>query len=395
MMKGPAGESGNGELTVAHSMGIWLSQTMTWLYTQIRSLPADVKSFVVADRTSNLDQFPLANLTSADLDNPVWKKLGELSWQVARRRQKALLRREIRKHRPRILHSHFGDRGWANMQIAARFGLRHVVSYYGYDASRLPKLEPEWRDRYAELFQSVDRILCEGPFLAQTIVDLGCPPEKVAVHHLGVPVGEIEFREREWRPGQSLKVLIAGSFLEKKGIPYAIQALGRVRQEATVELTIIGDSNGQPRSDREKEKILKALDTSGLRDQTRLLGYQPHDVLMREAHAHHIFLSPSVVAEDGDSEGGAPVALIEMAATGIPIVSSTHCDIPNVIVDGETGLLCRERDVDHIADRLRWLLGNPDQWRELSRKSRQRIEDQFDCMKLAANLRQHYLDVLQ
>ncbi len=51
---------------------------------------------------------------------------------------------------------------------------------------------------------------------------------------------------------------------------------------------------------------------------------------------HHLFLSPSVTAPDGDSEGGAPVSIIEAAATGMPVVSTTHCDIPQAVDDGVT-----------------------------------------------------------
>jgi len=75
-----------------------------------------------------------------------------------------------------------------------------------------------------------------------------------------------------------------------------------------------------------------------------MLGFQPHAILFEEAYKNHIFLSPSVTALDGDTEGGAPVTIIEMAATGMPIISTKHCDIPEVIKDGVTGFLANERD---------------------------------------------------
>ena len=99
-------------IAVVHSMNVWLSQTMTWLHTQVNALPSGIESHVVADKTTHLDQFPIDNLTSADLDSPVWKKLGRLSWQIARRRGLYLLRRQAEISGARVLHSHFGDRGW-------------------------------------------------------------------------------------------------------------------------------------------------------------------------------------------------------------------------------------------------------------------------------------------
>src|SRR5690606_39794503 len=76
------------------------------------------------------------------------------------------------------------------------------------------------------------------------------------------------------------------------------------------------------------------------------LGYQPWRALMDAAYRHHVFLSPSITASDGDTEGGAPVGLIEMAATGMPVISSRHADIPEVIEHGVGGQIgratCRE-----------------------------------------------------
>lgn len=83
------------------------------------------------------------------------------------------------------------------------------------------------------------------------------------------------------------------------------------------------------------------------------MGYQPHSVFLREVERHHIFLSPSVHVSNGDSEGGVPVSLIEASTSGMPILSTNHCDIPEVIVDGQSEYLVPERDVRALTeDRL-------------------------------------------
>lgn len=61
------------------------------------------------------------------------------------------------------------------------------------------------------------------------LADLGCPREKIALQRLGVDVDSTPFKPRQWRPEQALKVLIAASFREKKGIPDALAALAQVR----------------------------------------------------------------------------------------------------------------------------------------------------------------------
>jgi colanic acid/amylovoran biosynthesis glycosyltransferase len=379
-----------GQYAVVHSMHLWLSQTMTWLHTQVRSLPERIESHVVCDQVANLDQFPIRNLVSADRDEPAWRFASRHSWSVARRRQRALLARELERSGARVLHSHFGDRAWVNIGMAQALAARHVVTFYGYDVGRLPQSDPEWRYRYAALFESAHLFLCEGPFMARSLEALGCPAEKVKVHHLGVNVDRIQFAPRVWRPGTPLRLLLAGSFTEKKGLPYAIEAIGRIARRVEVEVCLVGDADSKPVHQREKSRILDAVRRAGLDSRVRMLGFQTHARLFETAATCHIFLSPSVTATDGDSEGGAPVAVIEMAASGMPVVSTLHCDIPQVLENGVSGLLAPERDVDALADKLSWLVENPEAWPGLTAAARRRIESEFDAVEQGHRLASHY-----
>lgn len=367
-------------VSVVHSVHLWLSQTMTWLFTQITSMPGRIENHVVCDKTVNLDQFPLATLVSADLGSTVWKFLSENSWQLASRRQSFLLNKRVQMSGARILHSHFGDRAWENISVAEDAGLKHVVTFYGYDISRLPCSFPKWKQRYRDLFASGHLFLCEGPHMRDALVNLGCPPDKVKVHHLGIQLDRIPFKRREWTPADPLRVLIAGSFFEKKGIPYALEALGRIAKKVKLEVTIIGDASEQKTSQKEKEKILSTIVKQSLAGCTTLLGYQPHTVMLRHAYKNHIFLSPSVTSRDGDTEGGAPVSIIEMSASGMPVVSSLHCDIPNVVIDGVSGLLARERDVDDLEAKLNALLDSAESWPAMGEAGRRRIEAEFSAV---------------
>lgn len=368
---------------------------MTWLYNVVKYMPVTVVNQVVCDKTDNLEQFPYQDLVSADLDTPWIRWLGQKSWQIAKRRQAWLLRSQIERLDAAIVHSHFGDRGWENLPVIAKTGAKHVVTFYGYDASRLPQLEPIWKDRYAELFEAADLFFCEGPHLGKVLVALGCPEHKVRVQHLGIDLRTIEYRLRDWSPDAPLRVLLAGTFVEKKGFPGAIECLGRIKDKVNLEVTIIGDAIGQERSQHEKARIIQAIEDAGLASTTRLLGYQPHKVMLEEAYRHHVFLSPSITASDGDAEGGAPVSIIEMAASGMPVVSSTHCDIPEVLQDRVSGLLADEGDLDDLTDRLEWLIANPVAWKAMTRAARDRIETEFDVQGQAERLANHYRSLVK
>ena len=366
-------------MRVAHSHRVWLPQTETWLYTQVRHLPPGVESHIMCQRTENLDQFSLPNIHSM---GPMWR--AHILWDRITRR---VLRRPYRTHLLRatrsvgahLLHSHFGPVGWADLGVALQLGIPQVVTFYGVDVSRTPREHPIWRERYAELFRHVNRVLCEGPHMARVIVALGCPEERVRVHHLGVDLSTIPYEPRRWQPGERFRVLLAASFREKKGLTFALHALGHLQTEVDLEVTIIGDAGPEDDSRREKARILEAIAHHGLGPRVRLLGYQPHQVLFREAYRHHVFLSPSVTSSTGDTEGGAPVAIVEMAASGMPVVSTTHCDIPEILQAGSSGLLAPERDVEGLVSHLRWLIERPNDWRELTDSARRRIERRFDA----------------
>jgi len=277
------------------------------------------------------------------------------------------------------------------MRTAERFDLRHFVSFYGQDISRLPKQNPAWVKRYQELFNSPQtHFLCEGNHMAQSLVELGCDRNKISVHHLGVEVETIPFQPRQWLPDEPLRVLLAASFREKKGLPYALEALGQLHRQIPLDITIIGDAGKSPESQQEKSKILATIRTQKLEGITRLLGYQPQTTLWKEAYKHHLFLSPSVTAIDGDAEGGAPVALIDMAASGMPIVSSFHCDIPEVIRHGETGWLAPERDVPAITNAVEKWLNQPENWGSMLQAGRQHIEQHYDAKIQGQSLAHQY-----
>lgn len=382
-------------ITALQSVRCWLPQTQTWLYNQVRFLPDGVENHILCEVTDNLDQFWLPNihdLSEAERSRYFWNN----SLRKPRvRRRLGLLVEQTRRHRVRVLHSHFGWMGWANLKAARKAGLKHVVTFYGHDVNSLPRLHPRWRRRYRDMFEQVHGVLCEGPHMARCLMaDLGCPEHKVRVHHLGVVVDEIAFKPRVWTPGETLRVLVAASFREKKGIPYALKALGRIRYEIPLEITIIGDANGKAKNRAEKRRILEVIEQYNLQPNTRMLGYQPHRILFEEAYRHHIFLSPSLEARDGDTEGGAPVSIIEMAASGMPVISTRHCDIPEVIEDGITGLLADERDIEGLVLHLRWLVEHPRQWRGMLEAGREHITLHYDAKRQGRKLEQVYSDII-
>jgi len=380
---------------VVHSLWEWLPLTMTWIYGQVR-FSRRVRPVVFAERVSNVTWFPW---------QPVYVPSGGIDRRMQGTRVQAVARRLgvlpypraysaiIRRDSPCAMLSHFGTRGWADLSICSAHGLPHLVRFYGSDLSALPKLG-HWMERYKRLFEEADLFLCEGPHMAETLTELGCPAEKVRVQRLGIDLEAINYQPRKPAGDGSLRILIASTFTPKKGIPYALEAIALLAHSGySVKLTIVGDADGNAQRQAEKRRILDTISAQSLQKRVRLLGLISHERLIEEAYGHDVFLAPSVTAPDGDTEGGAPVAIIEMSASGMPVVSTNHCDIPSVVQDGVTGLLADERDSEGLAARLKTLADSPETRATMGKAARRHVEASYDARLLNSGLEAHYLSL--
>jgi colanic acid/amylovoran biosynthesis glycosyltransferase len=382
-------------IVVVHSTPVWLPVTMPWLHKLVTDLDElRVASHIACDQVRNLDLFPVANTHSID-------QLGRVTqlWYRAIRRLDhfgplTYLCGVAKDVGASIVHSHFGHIGWLDRSAVAAAHAKHVVSFYGFDVNQLPTMDPRWRSRYEALFSVGDRFLCEGTHMARCLVALGCPVDKIRIHHLGIDIDQMEFRPRSWRAGSPLRVLMAASFREKKGIPYGIRALGVLAQRIPLEVTIIGDAEKGATGAAIKDEIMVALAESGLGSQVRLMGFQPHSVLLREAYSNHIFLHPSVTAHDGDTEGGAPVSISEMLATGMPVVSTLHCDIPEVVGPTLRSFLAPERDVVALVSCLDALTSQSNSWSSFLLPARMHLESEYHRERQSRRLEDHYREVI-
>lgn len=383
------------KVKILHNVHTWLPQTEIWAYTQIKYLPAGFETQVACRQTENLDQF--GDIATIYCLRNRYSTIGYLLWRAFRatgfRRTGRWISEAIEEFKPNLIHSHFGNVGWEILPAIVD-GTPHLVTFYGQDLSKLPKSQPKWKDRYKELFSRASGVLCEGEHMASCIEALGCDPAKIYVQRLGVQIDQIAYRPRMWNGRGPLRVLLAGTFTEKKGFPYAFSALGKLARALPVDITVIGDAPKFKDGRAEKQRMLKAIGDAGIEENVKFLGYQSHDAFFEQAYRHHVFLSPSVTATTGDTEGGAPVAIIEMTASGMPVISTRHCDIPGVIVDGKSGLLAEERDVDGLYDRLLWLASNTGRWKDMLDLGRAHVELNFDARRQGGKLAGIYLKTI-
>lgn len=285
-----------------------------------------------------------------------------------------------------VVHCHYGPVARL-IEPCRRLGLIEapvVTTFYGYDVTRYPRLMG--RHCYANLFRHGDLFLALSEHMRNELIGLGCPPDKVEVHHLGVDTQTFPYHPRTSPVDGCMRVLTVGRLVQKKGIQYGIRAVKHLLDAGhRVQYRIVGDG---PRR-AELERLVGEL---GISDHVKLLGRQPHEQVYRELAQAHLFLLPSVTADDGDCEG-TPTVILEAMATGLPVLSTHHAGIPEQVVEGETGHLVPERDIEALADRLADLIRRPDRWTALGKAARRRVEREFDVNTLITRLRQRYATV--
>lgn len=200
--------------------------------------------------------------------------------------------------------------------------------------------------------------------------------EKLEVVHCGVDLKQIP-----WKPAGRTNglILAVGRLHPIKGFDTLIDALALARSNGLrFTCKIVGDGPLHAQ--------LQALVRSrGLQGHVELLGAQTQEAVRALLEQASVFALPSQVARDGGRDG-IPVALMEAMASGCAVLSCRTSGIPELISDGEHGLLVPERDPVSLASALQRLLGDPPLRQRLAAAARLRIEHDFDAHKEARKL---------
>ncbi len=364
--------------TVAHCANPFLTLTMVWCYDQIRGL-SRYRPVVLTQARQNERIFPVETLYSSEDLPPLRRSVNRVIRKI--RGTYAGYVGILQEELAAVIHAHFGQEGYFCLAARRGAGVPMVTTFYGMDASALPR-KRLWRRRFQRLFSEGEFFLVEGPRMGESLVSIGCPYEKVQVHRLGVDLERIRKAPPEGR--QEAVVLMYANFREKKGHVYGLRACRRILGSYPgMKVRIIGDGELRAEVEREIQRL-------GLEERVELLGVLPHEKCLEELGRASVLLYPSVTAADGDTEGGAPVALIEAMASGLAIVSSLHADIPTVAPDSQCALLFPERDVDGLAEGLDALLRSSRLREEMGTAGRAHVEDAHDMRKQAGRLETVY-----
>lgn len=276
------------------------------------------------------------------------------------------LERHLLKIRPDAILAEFGTTGAWIIEASAKKEIPLFVIFHGFDASIKNTLS-ENKEGYEKIFQSAAGIVAVSKAMRQKLIELGASAEKIIWSPCGVDPSKFQVGD----PSKSKPVLFGvGRFVEKKAPYLTILAFKNVAEkhpEAQLRLAGDGPLLGPCK------RLIQALQLS---NSVILLGSCDHTTVAKEMQSARAFVQHSLVAENGDSEG-TPVAVIEAQMCGIPVISTKHAGIPDIVIDGETGFLVDEADVNAMAEAMISLVSNPELAYRLGAAGRKRAESMF------------------
>ncbi len=270
----------------------------------------------------------------------------------------------------------YGPAGVEVMNACKKANLPLIVHFHGFDAYRDDCLN-HYGESYKELFQLASKIIAVSKDMHTQLLNLGCPSEKIELLPYGIDTHFF------FVPDSSVKrqhFIACGRFVPKKSPLTTIRAFVKVvEKHPTAKLTFIGDGellDGAIALSKEL-KIEKNIEFKGI--------LSPKNVAS-ELQKHAIFVQHSIKTDQNDSEG-TPLSILEAASTGLAIVATNHGGIPDVIIDGESGFLVEQGDVQRMSERMLNLLEDDELRFQFGTKARATV--------LADNDQSNYINSLE
>ncbi|MEP5103690.1 MAG: glycosyltransferase [Ekhidna sp.] len=278
---------------------------------------------------------------------------------------------QVRKT-PDLIVIHFGNHSdmVAQMKQYIFPEARTIVVLHGHDVSSFVK-RSGWKF-YKKVQPFVDEFISINR-LWKDLLETNVPGAKCSVCYLGTEIPS-SF-DRIYRDQDEINLLSVGRHVEKKGHSDLLNALALVKNKTNrqVKLYLAGDG---PKT----QELTELSENLGLQENIVFLGAVSHKDVLTQIKKHDIFVLPSKRAQNGDSEG-LPVAIMEAMAMGMPVISTYHSGIPELVSNKDNGLLVPEGDVEALSDAILKLVESTDERERLGKGGYQTVCDRHEIKK--------------
>lgn len=270
----------------------------------------------------------------------------------------------FKDHKIDVILVEYGNHAHRLLPVLENAQIPFIAHYHGYDASVYTEIEG--CSNYQELFAKAAGIIAVSRAMEDQLLALGCPREKL---HYNVYGPWDRFLEIEARFTKK-QCLAVGRFTDKKAPYFNILAFAQaVKKHPDAKLLMAGDG-----------KLLNTCKNLvahlGLENSVTFLGVVSPQQIEEYLFDSYCFVQHSMRSDTGDMEG-TPLSILEAQAAGIPVVSTIHAGIPDVVLHNQTGLLCAEGDVNAMGEHLTTIFDSLDNTKAMGAAAKERIKSEF------------------
>ncbi len=297
--------------------------------------------------------------------------------------ERKAIRTYLKSIQPTVILAQFGFMGLRILPVAKEMGVPVVVHFHGLDISS--SLNNRWyRWSLLNKLRDFSAIVVVGTHQKEWLLSQGILQQQVHLIPCGVPTDE--FMPKDKCRSDLIRFLAVSRLVEKKGLEYTIQAFSKVlQQHATAQLHILGDGPLQ-------EKLEQLAERLAIKSNVFFHGSVGGDVVNDQMRKADIFVQHSIVASSGDAEGFG-VSVAEASSMELPVVCSNASGIVDQVIDGETGFLVPQKDVEAMAQRMLQLCDDADLREAMGKTGRRRMVQHYDTKKQIAKLEEVLLSV--
>jgi len=275
----------------------------------------------------------------------------------------------------RLVHSHFGQNGIAAVKLKKNLNVPLITSFYGYDSGRLGK---HFLPYYNNLKNNGDLFLVLSEDMKKDLINLGFPKEKILIHHLGIDINEFNINNKH-KNDNLFNLLTIARFDEGKGIHIVLDAINLLfklnpSMKDVIKYHIVGGG----KYEEILKNIINKYDLSNNVEIIHNLGVKNgREIVKNELSKADVFILCSYTTKNGTKEG-TPVVLMEAQACGLPCIATKHAGIPEIIINGETGILINENNSEEIYNAILTLYNNNELLHNMGEKGRENIINNFN-----------------
>lgn len=288
--------------------------------------------------------------------------------------------RTVRRERYDVLHTHDLKSNVFGLLVGRVLGRPVVATAHGYPRAILRNDVYRWLDLWA--LRLCRHVVCVSAGLRRELAAAGLDERRMTVVYNGVDVAGVEqaaasvqptLRHDLGLPAGAPIIMAVGRLSREKGHAYLLRAARRVLEQAPdARVVIAGDGPLRDALQSEARRL-------GLGDRVFFLGFQAGaQALMAQCD---ILVNPSL----GEALGN---AVLEAMALGKPVIGAAAGGMPEVIADGETGLIVPPADVDALAAAILRLLANPATAHVMGQRARARVQQMFTIERMTSGLAQ-------